>query len=112
MFFKDIVSIKQSFCCDKCSSFEYDLPCRINSDLIEGMALSFGAQGSLSSALTLFKSNMLVKIGKDENTKIEVRANTRLLKLCVPKDDINWKNTIEEKLAQWISDTLEIEIEL
>lgn|SRR5574337_428322 len=111
MLFKDIVSIKQSFCCDKCSSFEYDLPCRVNSSLVEGMALSFEIQNT-SDILKLFKANMMIKIEKDEDTKIETTANTRWLKLCVPKNDTKWKDIIEKNLAQWISDTLEIEIEL
>lgn len=112
MLFKDLVSIKQSSCCDKCSSFEYDLPCRVDSSLVESISLSFGEQDNLSNNLKLFKSNMMVKIGKCEDTKIEIKANTRWLKLCVPNDDSEWRNIIEKNLAQWISDTLKIEIEL
>ena len=41
MLFADVVSIKEADCCEKCASFEYDLPCRIDKIILEELVLLF-----------------------------------------------------------------------
>ena len=121
MLFIDVVSIKESSCCEKCASFEYDLPCKIDKVILEELVLflnssekpmTINANEDLLKTNKLFNSNTPIKITKDENTKIELKPNRRWLKLCVSKEDNNTKQKVEMKLAEWISSTLKIEIEL
>src|SRR5690348_2076344 len=112
MYFEDIVQIKESDCCDKCSSFEYDLPCRVDLALVSAVSVLFdSSQDQISDTNRLFNSSSVLQIQKDENTKIQFHRNSRYIKLCVPNNDMSLKLEVENKLIDWISKTLNIEIE-
>ena len=112
MYFEDIVNIKESDCCEKCSSFEYDLPCRVDKNLIVSVSrLVNSSEEQISNLDKLLKSSNSLEIRKDDDFKIEFKPNTRYLKLCAPSGDLVFKAEIEDILIDWISDTLNIEIE-
>jgi len=112
MYFEDVVKIKESECCEKCVSYEYDLPCRIDLDIVLILSVLFNSsEEQLDDVNRLFGSSSILQIKKDENLKIELSLNGRYAKLCVPVSDTSFKLKVEDKFIEWISKTLNIGIE-
>lgn len=106
MNFLDLVEIKKSFCCEKCDSYEYGLPFQANWKLAQDL-ISIFEIGDLSRFDKLFNAGFQILAKKDANTKIELKAKSRKMKICLPKDDETLKLIIEEKLTNWIANLWE-----
>ena len=107
MFFDDLVDIKQSECCPKCFSFEYDLPCRVDEDLIEAI-LKLKVFAGLKKDMIY----QAIRIEIEDIIKIDTILGTRYFKLCLPKTDISLKKEVDLLIANWASQKLNIEMEL
>lgn len=99
MKFSDLVSIREAECCEKCSSFEYELPFQIDGELVKSLAFLFVE--NFDDRSLKFKGTMQLK--KDENTKLEFKMGNRYFKLCLPKIEFQTlKNAVEAELDSWI----------
>ena len=107
--FIDIVKISMSGC-SKCFSAVYILPCRIDKDIANYLS-EFG--------LPKYKLNVtkLLRIDTDDGFHIESKIGSKKIKFVMPKsyEKIQLsKNTkkinFEKCIAEWLSDTLNIQI--
>jgi len=112
MYFKDIVSISEFDSCEKCLSFQYDLPCRVDKKLIICLSTFLGGnKKQLENVSDMLNSDSILQINGENNIKIELNNNSRYFKLYISYNDLIVKSEIEEILTNWISDNLGIKIE-
>ena len=107
MFFDDLVEIKQSEYCPKCFSFEYDLPCRVDEDLIKAV---FNLK--VFDGLKKDTTYQAIRIEIEDIVKIDAILGTRYFILYLPKTDIGLKKEVDLLIANWASKKLDIEMEM
>ena len=110
MKFSEVVKSKTGSC-TKCFSMTYSLPCTIDIKLASFLQ-DFG-QPVYSIEVT-----KLVKIDTSDGFHIEGRIGTKVIKFTMPKkfekmapDKATKRIEFEQKLSEWMSDKLNIEIE-
>jgi hypothetical protein len=108
--FIEAVKIKKSGC-QKCFSVLYFLPCALNKNIVDYL-VNFG------KPIYRLNATKLLRIDTNDSLHIEGKIGGKKIKLVMPKSfsNVDWekidrKNEFEKRLADWITDTLQINVE-